>query len=64
MALATFKATSKLVKGLQVDTHVRNFTVRMDEPPSLGGTDTGMNPVEALLAALGSCQAIVAGAFA
>jgi len=64
MALETFKATSKLVKGLQVDTHVRNFTVRMDEPPSLGGTDTGMNPVEALLAALGSCQAIVAGAFA
>ena len=36
----------------------------MDEPQNLGGTDTGMNPVEALLAALGSCVTIVAAAFA
>jgi uncharacterized OsmC-like protein len=36
----------------------------MDEPKSLGGTDTGMNPVEALLAALGSCLTIVSAAFA
>lgn len=64
MALTTFKATSKLVEGLQVDNFVRNFQVRMDEPKSLGGTDTGMNPVEAQLIALGSCQVIVAGAFA
>jgi len=64
MPTATFKATSKLVKGLQVDNQVRDFSIRMDEPESLGGTDTGMNPVEALLAALGSCQVIVAGAFA
>jgi uncharacterized OsmC-like protein len=64
MAIETFKATSKLVEGLQVDNFVRDFSVRMDEPKSLGGTDTGMNPVEALLCALGSCQVIVAGAFA
>jgi uncharacterized OsmC-like protein len=64
MAIETFKATSKLVAGLQVDNFVRNFSTRMDEPKSLGGTDTGMNPVEALLTALGSCQVIVAGAFA
>lgn len=64
MAVATFKATSKLVSGLAVDTTVRNFTIRMDEPPSLGGNDTGMNPVEGVLAALGSCQVIVAAAFA
>ncbi len=64
MPIATFKAKSKLVDGLQVDSTVRNFTVRMDEPVNLGGTDTGMNPVEALLAALGSCLTIVAGAFA
>ncbi|MDD4614228.1 MAG: OsmC family protein [Caldisericia bacterium] len=36
----------------------------MDEPPSLGGTDKGMNPVEAILCALGSCQCIVGAAFA
>lgn len=64
MPIETFKATSKLVKGLQVDNSVRTFETRMDEPKSLGGTDTGMNPVEALLTALGSCQVIVAGAFA
>lgn len=64
MAVVTFKATSKMVSGLQVDNHVRDFTVRMDEPKNLGGTDTGMNPVEALLAALGSCLTIVAAAFA
>ena len=64
MAKETFTATSKLVEGLQVDNFVRNFTIRMDEPKSLGGTDTGMNPVEALLAALGSCMMIVAAAFA
>lgn len=64
MAVVTFKATSKLVSGLQVDNQVRNFTVRMDEPKDLGGSDTGMNPVEALLAALGSCMTIVAAAFA
>lgn len=64
MPIATFKAKSKLIDGLQVDSIVRNFTIRMDEPENLGGTDTGMNPVEALLAALGSCLAIVAGAFA
>ncbi len=64
MAIATFKATSKLVSGLQVENSVRDFSVRMDEPTDLGGTDTGMNPVEALLAALGACQVIVAGAFA
>ena len=64
MPIATFKAKSKLIDGLQVDSTVRNFTLRMDEPVNLGGTDTGMNPVEALLAALGSCLTIVAGAFA
>jgi uncharacterized OsmC-like protein len=64
MAITTFKASSKLVEGLQVDNFVRDFQVRMDEPQNLGGTDSGMNPVEAMLAALGSCQVIVAAAFA
>lgn len=33
----------------------RNFTMVIDEPPSLGGNDTGANPVEYLLAALAGC---------
>ncbi|MFP4643182.1 MAG: OsmC family protein [Spirochaetales bacterium] len=64
MPNATFKATTKLIEGLQVENTVRQFTLRMDEPEDLGGTDTGINPVEAMLAALGSCLTIVAGAFA
>ncbi|MGB9678815.1 MAG: OsmC family protein [Thermoanaerobacteraceae bacterium] len=65
MAIETFKAISrKLPQGLAVESEVRGFKVVMDEPKEMGGTDTGMNPVEALLCALGSCQSIVAAAFA
>ncbi|NLJ40419.1 MAG: OsmC family protein [Clostridiales bacterium] len=63
--LTTFKATAKsLPDGLQVDTEARGFKILLDEPKELGGTDLGMNPVEAVLCALGACQAICARAFA
>lgn len=65
MATVTFKSTSrKLPGGLAVESEARGFKVTMDEPADLGGTDTGMNPVEAMLCALGSCQCIVGAAFA
>ncbi|GAP12319.1 predicted redox protein, regulator of disulfide bond formation [Longilinea arvoryzae] len=64
MAITTFKATSRLTSGLAVENEVRGFKITLDEPKELGGTNTGMNPVEALLCALGSCQSIVAVAFA
>ncbi len=65
MSMATFKAVSKMKpEGLAVESESRGFRVVMDEPENLGGTNTGMNPVEALLCALGSCQTIVAVAFA
>ena len=65
MALMTFKATSrKLGQGLSVESEARGFKLVMDEPVGMGGTDTGMSPVEAILTALGSCQCIVAAAFA
>ncbi|MEG0020181.1 MAG: OsmC family protein [Oscillospiraceae bacterium] len=63
--LTTFKATAKkLPDGLQVETNARGFKIIMDEPEDLGGTNAAMNPVEALLCALGACQTIVASAFA
>lgn len=37
----------------------RSFTLLVDEPPSLGGTDAGPNPVEFLLAALAGCLNVV-----
>lgn len=61
----TFKVVSeKTETGLQVKSDARGFKFTMDEPEELGGTNTGMNPVEAILCALGSCQTIVAYAFA
>ncbi|SDD17494.1 Uncharacterized OsmC-related protein [Paenibacillus sp. UNCCL117] len=60
----TFKATAHLQDGVKVKTTARNFELIIDEPKSLGGTDTGMNPVEALLASLGACQSIVARVYA
>jgi len=63
-AVQTFKATAHLQNGVQVKTTSRHFELTIDEPKSLGGTDTGMNPVEALLASLGACQSIVARVYA
>lgn len=65
MAVITFKATStKLPGGMAVESESRGFKILADEPKALGGTDKAMNPVEMLLCALGSCQSIVAAAFA
>ncbi|WP_174734386.1 OsmC family protein [Mesobacillus harenae] len=64
MPKTTFKASAHLQEGVQVIARSRNFEFIIDEPQSLGGTDTGMNPVEAVLAALGACQAIVARVYA
>ncbi|OMF37737.1 peroxiredoxin [Paenibacillus sp. FSL H8-0548] len=64
MAVQTFKASAHLQDGVKVKTKSRHFELTIDEPKSLGGTDTGMNPVEALLASLGACQSIVARVYA
>lgn len=64
MPKTTFKATAHLQDGVQVKAKSRHFEVTIDEPKELGGTDTGMNPVELTLAALGACQAIVARVYA
>lgn len=65
MAKTTFKADVKLMgKGTYCEGTSRNFTVGIDEPKELGGTDKAMNPVEMLLNALGGCMTICATAFA
>jgi uncharacterized OsmC-like protein len=63
-ALATFSADSRQVEGLRSETKIRQFSLTVDEPPSLGGTDTGPNPVELVLAALATCQEITYRAYA
>ncbi len=64
MAITTFKADVHHVAGLNVTATSTHHTITVDEPESLGGTDKGPNPVELLLDALGSCQAIAINAFA
>ncbi|GEM03101.1 peroxiredoxin [Halolactibacillus miurensis] len=64
MATQTFTATSTLEDKFLVKNTARQHTVFVDEPESLGGIDTAVNPVELLLAALGSCQSIVAPTYA
>ncbi|WP_071458653.1 OsmC family protein [Bacillus massilinigeriensis] len=64
MPKTTFQATAHLQEGMQVKAKCRGFEITIDEPKELGGTDTGMNPVELVLSALGACQAIVARCFA
>lgn len=64
MAIEVFKAEAKSVSGLKVACQSRDFEFLLDEPRNLGGTDEGMNPVEALLCSLGACKVIVAKSFA
>ncbi|WP_077368483.1 OsmC family protein [Anaerosalibacter sp. Marseille-P3206] len=64
MANEVFKGTAKLSKGMKVECTARDHKIIMDEPKELGGTDEGMNPIEALLCALGGCKCIVASCYA
>ncbi|MEQ4924574.1 OsmC family protein [Proteus hauseri] len=56
--------TSGKQGGLQMQCASRQFQLLLDEPASLGGKDSAMNPVEALLGTLGACKGIVAKSFA
>ncbi len=65
MSLMTFKASAKkLEKGFLVEGGSRGFSITMDEPIELGGSDQGMSPGEMLLTSCGSCMCMVMTAFA
>lgn len=63
-AKVVFNADTELVDGFITKSQVRQFHFTVDEPKQLGGTDTAPNPVEYVLAALGTCQEIVYKAYA
>lgn len=59
VAATTWRAEVKWESGFRSSAKIRNFEPsRSDEPEQLGGTDTGPNPVEQLLGALGNCLAV------
>lgn len=66
MPITEFSSTITTGKqgGLQMQCASRQFQFLLDEPLSLGGKDSAMNPVEALLGTLGACKGIVAKSFA
>jgi uncharacterized OsmC-like protein len=47
--------------GYAADVRARDHAVRVDEPPSSGGEDTGMMPTELFCAALASCFCLAVG---
>ena len=59
-----FSVDSRQVENLRSEARIRQFSLTVDEPPSLGGSDAGPNPVELVLAALATCQEITYRAYA
>jgi putative redox protein len=60
-----FKAETEWEKDTLCNVRIREFPgFKIDEPPELGGQDTAPNPVEMVLAALGTCQEIMYSAYA
>lgn len=57
--LTKFESKLSAKDGFHITSTIRTHNIQIDEPEELGGTDKGPNPVEIVLAALGSCQAIV-----
>jgi putative redox protein len=62
--VATFAAETALAEGYRTTANIRDFALTVDEPPIIGGTDTGPTPVELVLAGLGTCQEIVYATYA
>lgn len=65
IANVVFKADTSWEEDVRCKVNIRDFAPMMiDEPPELGGQDSAPNPVELVLAALGTCQEIMYSAYA
>lgn len=57
-AAVTLRAEARVEEGTAAAVQAGRHTLAVDEPVSIGGTGTGPNPVQLVLASLASCQAI------
>ncbi|MEW6472410.1 MAG: OsmC family protein [Actinomycetota bacterium] len=58
LAQGSFTTVTEWVDGSLARTTARSFTIETDEPTPLGGTDKAIDPMELLLAAVGTCLQI------
>lgn len=54
----SFTALTTWTDGARARTVARSFAIETDEPSPLGGTDRAVDPMELLLASLGTCLVI------
>ncbi len=59
MPKMVIRATSETA-GVRTDTQTGKHVITTDEPPNLGGTDAGPNPLELMLGALAGCENVIA----
>ncbi|SIS39731.1 OsmC family protein [Salimicrobium flavidum] len=55
----TFRIESK-GSGMRSDVETPNHSMVVDEPPNMGGQDTGPDPLTMMLSALAGCENVVA----
>lgn len=51
----TYKAKLNKKGRFESEVQIRDFSITIDEPERVGGTNKGPNPVEVLLGSLGAC---------
>lgn len=65
MSNVVFRSETVWEGDVRCSAKIRDFQpMTIDEPPELGGQNDGPNPVELVLAALGTCQEIMYSAYA
>lgn len=58
VGLGSFTTTTSWEDGARARTTARSFVLQTDEPTPLGGTDQAIDPMELVLAAIGTCLTI------
>ena len=57
--IASIAVSGAWQAGTHTRVQAREFTLDVDEPPALGGSDVGANPIEYVLAGLSGCLGVV-----